>query len=169
MAKDVRVAQEFTVPPRVIRAALTDEGFLTRRAELSGGLQVVVHVMTDAHGYTTTVVQRRLPAEVPAFARSLVSESIELTEEQVWEPIGDSGCTSTFSARFSAPMSATGTIELRPAGPGGARMLSHVTLRANIPLISGKLESLVAEQTLRYLEFTKELLDGELPPSSPGP
>ena len=167
MAKEVRIAQFFAVPQAEIRAALTDEGFLRRRAELSGGRDVTVTVTTDERGQTTTVVHRRLPAEVPAFARGLVSDAIDLTEEQEWQPMTGAGCTSTFSARFSAPMSATGTIELRPEGSGGARLLSHVILRASVPLIGGKLESLVAEQTQRYLEFTKELLDGEFPSSSP--
>ena len=159
MARDVRIAQSFRATPLVIRSALTDEAFLTRRAELSGGQQVEVHVTTDAGGRTTTIVKRRLPAEVPAYARGLVSGAIELTEEQVWEPVGEAGCAATFEARFSAPMSATGQIELRPDAEHGTRLSNDITLRAGIPLIGGKLEALVAEQTERYLAFTKELLD----------
>lgn len=159
MATDVRIEQTFACSPARIRSALTDVDFLALRATQSGGQNVQVDVSTDANGSTTTVVRRALPAQVPAFARALVSDAIELTEVQVWEPIAAHGMRSAFTATFSAPMSAHGDIHVLSEGESGSRMSTHITLRASVPLISGKLEALVAEQTENYLALTKQLLD----------
>jgi uncharacterized protein YndB with AHSA1/START domain len=158
MAKDVRIEQKFNAPPERIRSALTDPSFLTRRAQESGGSNVEVSVQTDADGHTATVVRRLLPAQVPSFARALVSDTISLVEEQSWGPITEDACTGTFVATFSAPMSGSGDMTLEPDGTGGTRMTSRISLKANVPLVGGKLEALVAEQTVNYLNFTEQLV-----------
>jgi hypothetical protein len=146
MSTRFTVTQEYASPSDAVLAMLTDENYARIRAERTGAVEVSVRrdVVGDV---VTMVIERSLPAQVPGFAKSLVGDVISVTEEQVWSPAG----SARFTATFSAPMSASGTITVESSGPQSTVVRTIGEVRASVPLIGGKLEGLAREQLERYL------------------
>ncbi len=146
--------QEFAADPADVLAMLQDPEYVRLKAERTGGRDVEVGVET-ADGALVVICQRVLPADVPSYARSFVGESITVTERQVWGDADEAAvATATVTVDFHAPVAYAGRIDLT-ATSGGSAARNSGQFRASVPLIGGKVERLVAEQTERYL--TKEL------------
>lgn len=149
MAREFAGSMHFDVAPDVVFAAQSDEAYVVWKHENMYALDVSAEVGFTG---TTTVVRssRRLPAEVPAAARSLVGDAITIHEVHTWsDPARDGSRTGTVEASFpGVPMSVTGTLALRPDGEGSV-MEVRVTTRSSVPLIGGKLEQIVGEQFMK--------------------
>lgn len=147
MPTEIAVSQQYRTTPEQVYAMLTSANYAQIRAERTGALAVEVD-RTETDDAVTLEVRRRLPAEVPGFAKSFVGDAITVTEVQVWpKPFG---APANFTASFSAPMSVTGTITVT-AEPDGCRVDTAGAVRAAVPLVGGKLEGLAKEQLERYL------------------
>lgn len=149
MSTQLLFTQEFPGTPERVYAMLTDAAYAQVRAEQTGSLQVDVVAESAPTGPILTV-DRELPAEVPSYARSLVPDRITVTEEQHWSTLVDDQARATFTASFNAPVHLSGEIEIAP-GTSGTIVRTTATISAKLPLIGGKLESLVREQLERYL------------------
>jgi hypothetical protein len=154
--------QNFSGTPDEVFALLVREDFILAKCEATGSLSTQARVGEAAaeQGKTITSV-RVLPADLPAPAKSLVGETITVTETQVWSASDPSGGReATITVEFSGPMGFTGTLELTPTQSGETRITTRGTFTANIPFIGGKIEKVAVEQTQRYLS-AEERVAGE--------
>lgn len=155
MGTRLSCTQVHAAAPDVVRAMVTDPAYMDARARATGALEVSASAETAPDGVTTVVITRVLPSDMPAFAVSIVGETLTVTEHQAWAPLADGACTCAFTVEFSAPLVFTGTAVMRGDG-GQTTVLTEGEFKASVPLFGGKVERLALEQTERYLAKEQE-------------
>ncbi len=149
--------QEFPADPATVRAMLSDPAYVRHKAESTGGSEVSVEVTPHEDGGLTLTCSRKLPAEVPSYAKSFVGDAITVTEVQEWDaPAADGSTTARATVDFHAPVAYEGTVELVPTATGSVAR-NRGSFKASVPFVGGKVERLVAEQTQRYLAKETEI------------
>lgn len=154
--------QNFAGSPSEVFSVLAREDFILAKCAATGSLstQASVSEAGENQGQTLTSV-RVLPADLPAPAKSLVGDTITVTETQAWSaPNPDGSRSATVTVEFSGPMGFTGTLQLTPGQGGNTSITTRGTFTANVPFIGGKIEKVAAEQTQRYL-VAEERVAGE--------
>jgi hypothetical protein len=115
-------------------AATTNDGVYT--VDVGGG--------ADGHRVRT---QRQLPSDgLPDVARSFVGDHLTIIEALDWSPLGPDGSRASLVDIHikGAPLTVKGTVRLEPHGDESLWILD-AELKANVPLIGGKLERAAAE------------------------
>ena len=112
-----------------------DAGFFAHCLTRAGALP---ETLLDVQHFGDT---RELPAEVPAFAKALVGDTIRLEETRRYgAPDEDGSRVGTVEVGFgSAPLRLTGTLTLAPTDTGSAVRLDG-EVKASVPFIGGKIE-----------------------------
>jgi Protein of unknown function (DUF2505) len=115
-------------------AATTNDGVYT--VKVGGG--------ADGHRVHT---ERQLPADgLPDMARSFVGDHLTIIEVLDWSASGPDGARASLVDIHikGAPLTMKGTVRLEPHGDESLWLL-EADLKANVPLIGGKLERAAAE------------------------
>ena len=147
---------EYDHPPADVFAMFVDADYVRARAEATGGADVEADVTES--GDTVEIVNRRtVVADLPSFARSMVGESIRITETHTWGPDADGAREGTFEANFgSVPVIVRGRLRLVADGAGAVATLEG-TIKATVPLVGRKVEQLVHDQVAAALVIEQEL------------
>jgi len=96
---------------------LATEEFIISKCEATGSLSAEARIDGMLPGPITLISIRVLPADLPAPAKSLVGETITVTETQNWSEADSTGHrTATVSVEFSGPMKFEGRLQLDRAG-----------------------------------------------------
>jgi len=162
VATSFEYTQKFAGNPSEVFSLLAREDFILAKCAATGSLstQATVGEAGENQGQTLTSV-RVLPADLPAPAKTLVGDTITVTETQVWSaPDSDGSRTATVTVEFSGPMGFKGNLQLTPSLEGFTSVTTRGTFTANVPFIGGKIEKVAAEQTQRYLA-AEERVAGE--------
>ncbi len=148
---------KFDQPPDVVFAAQVDPEYVTWKHENMAAFDISADGGTEGER-TRISSTRKLPAKVPSAAKRFVGESITVSEVHTWDPpAADGSRTGVVEASFGgAPMSVTGTLSLSPDGAGSIIKVD-ITSSASVPLVSGKLESIVGDQFMRALRKEQEI------------
>jgi hypothetical protein len=163
MATDFTHTQHFPVPPEVLMNLLTTEEFIIAKCEATGSLSAEARVDGALPGPIALISIRVLPADLPAPAKSLVGETITVTETQNWSAADSTGNrTATVRVEFSGPMKFEGRLQLESEGENGSRITTTGKFTANVPFIGGKIEKVAAEQTSRYLNAEEKVAREQL-------
>jgi hypothetical protein len=154
--------QNFSASPVDVFAVLSNEEFILAKCAATGSLSTLATVdLVNANEAGTLTSTRVLPADLPAPAKSLVGDTITVTETQVWSaPSSDGARTATISVEFSGPIAFSGTLELSATPTGHTSITTRGAFAASVPFIGGKIEKVAAEQTQRYL-VAEERVAGE--------
>jgi Protein of unknown function (DUF2505) len=157
MAKRFHSAMRFDFPVDQVFAAQVDPHYVVWKHEHMASFDVSASV-EQVGEHVVVSSSRRLPAELPAMAKRFVGESILVEEVHDWAPEGTDGQRhGRLTASFGpAPMSVTGTLELRPEA-GGSLLEVVIHSKADVPLVGGKLETIVGDQFLRALRVEAQL------------
>lgn len=150
MATSLQFEQTYPTDVTRIRAMVLDPAYIQARALATGALTIESSITTEPNGQTTVVITRTLPSEMPAFAAAIVGETLTITETQIWEPEFLGQCFGQFSVTFSAPLTFTGSASITHADDNTV-VTTEGELKASIPFMGGKVETLAKEQTERYL------------------
>ena len=130
---------------------LANEEFILAKCAATGSLTATASISPGTDGSMTLVSTRVLPADLPGPAKSLVGDTITVTETQVWTPTDTNGSrTAQVSVEFSGPMKFEGRLQLTPT-PTETTITTTGKFTASVPVIGGKIEKVAAEQTTRYL------------------
>lgn len=155
MALQFEFTQNFTGSPSEVFAMLSQEEFILTKCSATGSLSAsasIEQVLVNGAETVTLISTRVLPADLPGPAKSLVSDTITVTETQIWTPPApDGGRAATISVEFSGPMSFSGALDLSPTAHTHTTIKTRGKFTASIPFIGGKIEKVAAEQTQRYL------------------
>ena len=100
-----------------------------------GGMQVVVDMVQAAHG-------------IPGFAKRFVGDEIQLVQTEHWSDIETARVEVVIPGK---PGQMTGTVALRESG-GTTTETVEMEIRVSIPLVGGKIESLIAGLLLKALK-----------------
>jgi hypothetical protein len=131
--------------PDEVFAMLADEEFQNRKCVATGALSHTVSI-TEQNDRTLIVSTRELPADnFPSFVRSMVGDSLSVTETQDWGPLGDDGVRhGRLTVHIAgAPINLAGTLSLAVGGPGSVETIEG-DLKASIPFLGNKVEQAAA-------------------------
>lgn len=143
-------------PPADVFAMFVDPDYVRARAEAAGGTDVESEVR-PAGDTIELHSARSVPPDVPAYAQSMVGDSIRITETMIWGPEADGRREGTFEVTFgSVPVVARGRLRLAPDG-AGAEVTLDGQIKASVPLVGRKVEQLVHDQILAALVIEQEL------------
>jgi hypothetical protein len=129
-----------------VHALLTDRAFQEAKcAATTDGGPTSVEVTGTAAGERVRTV-RVLPSDgLPDIARSFVGDRLTVVEVHDWSgPAADGSRQSSVDIHVQgAPLTLKGTLRLEPSGTGTVEVLD-AELKANVPLIGGRLEKAAA-------------------------
>lgn len=157
MSTEFTFTQSFPSDPDSIFNLLRREDFILAKCEATGSMSTTASVEVEGDFSAIITNTRQLPADLPAPAKSLVGETITVTETQKWSPAEPDGSRqATVSVEFSGPMKFEGNLRLAPSG-SGSTITTTGKFTASVPFIGGKIEKVAAEQTARYLTAEEKI------------
>ncbi|WP_345350315.1 DUF2505 domain-containing protein [Rhodococcus olei] len=144
-----RIPHSATYPHSVARvhAALTSERYWRDRLAEAGGEHSHVDRIDVGAGTIAVEMTQAIPAEhLPSIVTKIRPGDLTITRTEDWGPLGDDRATGTFTAHVAGmPGDLTGTLTLTAEGTGATVALDG-QVQVAIPLIGGKIESVIAEQ-----------------------
>jgi hypothetical protein len=103
--------------------------------------QRVVRGSADVDGDVVRIEQVRSAGDVPSFARSFVGEEIVIVQTETWTSATTADVAIAIPGK---PGEASGTIGLTEAG-GRTTQTVHLDVSVRVPLVGGKVESMIVE------------------------
>lgn len=97
-------------------------------------------------GTLTLVVERQVDANLPDIAKKVLGETNDLVLTENWRKAGDGWKADVKIDSPGKPMAITGNYELKPSGDG-TDWVVNFDIKASVPLVGGKIEKMVAEET----------------------
>jgi len=136
---------DYSATAHEVFAMLADEEFQNRKCAATGARRHTVSIREQDQ--RTIIVSTRDMAtdEFPAFVKSMVGETLAVTETQDWGPPGTDGARQ---GRLTvdiagAPIDLQGTLSLAPGGQGSVESIEG-DLKAKVPILGGKIEQAAA-------------------------
>ncbi|MCP4872327.1 MAG: DUF2505 domain-containing protein [Proteobacteria bacterium] len=145
--------KDFTFPLEQVLALLCDEDHIRAKYEQMGH-RAFEPLSWELGGEVRTMhSRRRVPLEVPRFAKKILGKENIVEQRERWEPVGDGTWRNTWSIDVQgSPISIAGSALLRPTTAGCAQ---DVTGRAScsVPIIGGKIAAFVAKDAEKGLHI----------------
>ena len=136
---------DYAASPDAVFAMLTDPAFQEAKCIEAGSARHESAVTSTGDG-ARVVTQRELPADgLPDFARSIVGDTLSVTETYDWAGAGAGGSRDgTLVVEVAgAPLALRAKVRLTAAG-SGTSMTIDGDLKASIPLVGGRVEKAAA-------------------------
>lgn len=163
MARSLDFSVESSVSVEQIHSAFSEEDYWLARLTAFGGIGKLDSFAIDTDGSVHVVIIQDLRNDLmPGLFARLYPRDLAVVQDETWSLIGSGlmrGEVST--AARGAPGSGSGTVLLAPApARDGSRLKCTATAEVKVPLVGGKIESLVArqmvEETPVMLRFTAQ-------------
>jgi hypothetical protein len=120
---------------------LMDPAFRERVCDAQGAIRKTVSVGPDGGGMKVVVDAVQLAQGIPGFAKKFVGDEIQLVQTEHWSDIENARVEVVIPGK---PGQMSGTVTLRESG-GTTTETVAMEIRVNIPLVGGKIESLIAD------------------------
>jgi carbon monoxide dehydrogenase subunit G len=143
----------YDASPAEVFEMLADPAFREKVGEALDVVSADIKVERVADGFTLVNDQVQRTAGLPSFAKKFAGETTRVIQTEEWSSA--SGGTLRVETP-GKPTSMTGTIELVPDGAGTTEVV-ELEIRAKVPLIGGKLESLMQQQVRDGLDTEREV------------
>lgn len=161
MARRIEHLTTSTWPVQDVYRALVDETYLKDRLKVLGGTDAQLVSFTSSGGQTSYQLKQGVAAEhLPSVAKSLLGGDLVIHRVEAWTEAGHTGTVEV--TINGVPGRLDGTIELAEHAGGGSKLTLTGQVKVSIPLVGGKLETMIAEQVAALLdkenEFTTEWL-----------
>ncbi len=134
----------YDADPVTVFAMLTNRDYLQAKVdELGHGPGEVLECYPLDSGGWRLVTTRVVEIEVPGFAAKFIQPTNTMKQTDEWGPDIGGVREGTWKAEArGVPISLSGTMRLEPRGTGSVEFIDG-TIKANVPLVGGKLEKLV--------------------------
>jgi hypothetical protein len=136
-------------------APLTDVGemlmevaFREQVCDAQGAIRRTVTISPDGGGMKVVVDAVQLAQGIPGFAKKFVGDEIQLVQTEQWSDIENGRVEVVIPGK---PGQMTGTMTLRESG-GTTTETVDMEIRVNIPLVGGKIESLISDLLRKALK-----------------
>jgi len=156
MATSLEHRSSFAATADVVYETLVDEAFLTARLRDIGGKgAALLDHSRDGHRTTFRMRQGVDAAKLPGAIRSILKGDLVVEREERWGPDGGVYAGTSRVTIGGVPGEIQG--RSRIAGKdSGATLAISAQVKVSIPLIGGKLETVVAEQVGKLLAAEAE-------------
>jgi hypothetical protein len=131
----------YEAPLTDVGEMLLDAAFREQVCDAIGCLRKEVTVGPDGGGMRVVVDMVQPATGIPGFAKKFVGDEINIVQSERWSDIENGTVEVTIPGR---PGHMSGTIRLRESG-GTTTETVDMEVRVSIPLVGGKLESLIAD------------------------
>ncbi|MEO6084865.1 MAG: DUF2505 domain-containing protein [Umezawaea sp.] len=160
MARRIEHQTTSTWPVQDVFKALVDESYLRDRLAVLGGTDPQLVSFSSTDGKASYQLKQGVSAEhLPSVAKGLLGGDLVIHRAEVWTEAGTTGTVEV--TLTGVPGRLDGTIVLAEHA-SGSRMTLTGQVKVSIPLMGGKLETMIAEQVTKLLdkenEFTTEWL-----------
>jgi hypothetical protein len=144
---DLRTDHPYAAEPGAVFAMLTDPEFLRAKLAALGHRDIEVSECTPER----IVTRRTVPLDVPGVLRKVISPANTVVQTDEWGPERDGVREGTWQVDARGiPVALSGTMRLH-AGDGGSVETIEGRAKASVPLVGGKLEKFVVDNTLDTL------------------
>lgn len=108
-----------------------------------------------ADGWKLTV-DREVDANLPDFAKKVLGDTNRLIQREVWRKSGDDYVCDVVIDSPGKPVTIKGSMKMEKTGDDTSNWAVDFTIKASVPLVGGKIEKLVADETQANLakEYT---------------
>ena len=138
------VRHDYPADVETVFARLIDPGYLKRRSEAQGHLNVEVEVTEEGEAVVVRV-SRDVESEIPGFMKKLFSPRNHVVDVTTWRPRGDRR-VATYTVEVGARVHLDGELELAPRGDGSAYTDSF-TAKVRVPVVGKKVAAYVEKET----------------------
>ena len=152
----VSATERYDADPTTVAAMLADPAFQERKCAEMGALAWEVDVGAGSDGTVTVTTVRTMPTDqVPDFVRTMVGETLQITQVDAWgPPAADGSRDGSVTVRIEhAPVRLTATQRLEADGAGSVHDVRG-DLTASVPLFGGRIEK--ASEPAIQAAFRKE-------------
>ena len=127
--------------PDEVFAMLADPAFREKVAAEQGVVSIDVRITPTGAGFTMVSDQVQDTAGLPAIAKKIAGDTTRAVVREEWSDATSGTIEITAPGK---PTKAVGTVRLVPAG-SGATYVQELDVNVKVPLIGGKLETLMAD------------------------
>ncbi len=144
MATKISLEHKFKKSPAEVWKMYTDRAFFEKKYQATGCTNIeVLDCKSSDKGFSITVrYDAKSDAPMPDFAKKFMAERINVTQTDSWDKASMTGKIVTEIK--GAPVKVTAEMKLEAAGKGAVNKMQW-TLSSGIPLVGGKLESILGE------------------------
>jgi hypothetical protein len=132
---------DYAATPDEVFAMFADEDFQNHKCAATGARRHTVSISVH-NGRTIIVSTRDMPSDgFPSFVKSMVGQTLAVTETQDWGPLGADGVRhGRLTVEIAgAPVALDGMLSLSVGGEGCVERIEG-DLKARIPLLGSKIE-----------------------------
>lgn len=162
VARPIEHSASFPVSADDLYRTLVDDDYLAARLKELGGKDAAV-VSREVDGGSATIVLRQgVAAEfLPSVVRRFTGDDLVLDRTERWR--SGSGADVEVAVR-GLPGRITGSQEITGDGDAASTLALRGSVKVDVPMVSGKIEGIVAEQVGELLrweaDFTRRYLGG---------
>jgi hypothetical protein len=127
---------------------LMDPAFREQVCDAIGCLRKEVTIGPDGGGMRVVVDMVQAAVGIPGFAKKFVGDEINIVQAETWSDIETGTVEVTIPGK---PGQMSGTIRLRESG-GTTTETVDMEIKVSIPLVSGKIEALIADMLRKSLK-----------------
>ncbi len=143
----------YDASPAEVFEMLADPTFREKVGEALEVVSADITLKRDGDGFTLANDQVQRTAGLPSFAKKIAGDTTRVIQTEEWS--SPSGGTLRIDAP-GKPTTMAGTIELVPDGAGTVEVV-ELEIKAKVPLIGGKLETLMADQIRDGMDTEREV------------
>ncbi len=136
-----RHALTYDATPDEVFAMLSDPAFREKVCAAQGVVSADVRLTPSGGGFDLVMDQVQNTAGLPAIAKKIAGDTTAITLKESWK---DASGGSLEIIAPGKPTSAAGTIRLAASGTGTTETV-ELDVKVKVPLIGGKLESLMGD------------------------
>ncbi len=136
-----RHALTYDATPDEVFAMLSDPAFREKVCAAQGVVSADVRLTPSGGGFDLVMDQVQNTAGLPAIAKKIAGDTTAITLKESWK---DASGGSLEIIAPGKPTSAAGTIRLASSGTGTTETV-ELDVKVKVPLIGGKLESLMGD------------------------
>lgn len=153
----------YAASPEQVFAVMTTPDVLVDKYRALGHKDVTILEHQETESLVTVHSRRGVPMDVPGFAKKVLKPVNTVEQRDLWNAAGPDGArngTWEVTAR-GVPVKVGGTLKLVPV-PGGTRVDITGDVSCSLPLVGGKIASLVGADVERTMHGEEEFNDARL-------
>lgn len=161
MSKKFRNSDAYDADMDAMWAMISSQEYWSRKYESMGATNIHFDRFDAGDSSLTVTSQRDVPADLPGFAKKIIGETNRVTQTERWSRAGDSAhCDITIAVK-NLPGGTTGTMDMTTRG-GGVVWDSDFDIKVGVPLVGGKLEGVMHDETASNFAQEKTFNDSWL-------
>jgi uncharacterized protein YaiE (UPF0345 family) len=124
---------------------LQDPQYLAQKYAALGDISFSVDEHSPSDGGVSSKVSREVASTLPEVAKKVLGQTTKLVQSEQWQVHGD-GYAGNLTVE-SGPVHITGKQTIVPVGDAESDWTAEMEVKASIPMVGGKIEKAVAEET----------------------